>query len=117
MNRLILLVLCLLLLLACGHSEIRDQKISKYHPEVQNVVRNGKLMHGMDFEMVSLSIGETPCKCYFFYKEMYYEIWGYNWDARKQKPAWGGDCMKTPVNVYFENGQVVGWDNWDNLKH
>ncbi len=111
MKRAILLPLCLLPLIACAHGDIREEKIGKYHPIVQDAIRNGKIMEGMDFEMVWLAIGDTPCKCWFNYKDMMTEIWGYDWNAEKQRMAWGKDCNRTRLNVIFENGRVIAWDN------
>ncbi len=112
MNKISLLILFLILFLGCGIAQrnaLMREKFPYYSQAIKKAIQEHYIIEGMNEEQVYLSLGLTLCTSSRYYKGKSTVVWSYQSDGLTGKPAGGTyDCARAYINVYFENGVVVG---------
>jgi hypothetical protein len=97
---------------------IREKILNTYSENIQEAIRDGKIMEGMNQDQVLLAIGPTGCISNGIHGGNQVEVWIYQFNPFKGKPMGkSGICQRDSgalwkdTVVYFENNNVVGWEN------
>lgn len=106
--------LLLLLLAGCDFMQkqaLMQDRYPSYPGDIQQAVKEGQLVKGMDQEQVFLVLGSTVCKTTGFYEDKPVHIWSYEKHQQPVAETYAGtyDCLKADFKVYFENGRVIAW--------
>ena len=79
--------------------------------EIRAAIDNHKILKGMTSEQVLLSLGICGCRDRSFEGDNLKEVWCYEPDEHGQPSATIG-CELCTQFIFFENGIVVNWKNF-----
>jgi hypothetical protein len=115
MKKISLLLLMSLFLINCGvvqRQALMRDKYPLYPDNIKKAIDNRYIIKGMNQTQVYLALGTTLCISSSYYKNKQIIVWAYSPDPITGKPMSGTfDCYRARQRVYFENREVVGWDN------
>jgi hypothetical protein len=101
-----LIVLGLCLLAGCFADKERERLMKEQYPSypelIKRAITGGNVMRGMTHDQVYLALGPAYCKTPTLYQGKKVETWMY-------PPDEGMPCTNARNRVYFENGEVIGW--------
>lgn len=102
-----MIVLTLCFLAGCSWDKERERLMKEQYPSypelVKRAIDGGNVMRGMTHDQVYLALGPAYCKKPTQYQGKKVETWMY-------PPDEGMPCTHARNKVYFENGEVIGWD-------
>jgi len=97
---------------------IQEKRLNTYPEDIQQTIRDKKIIEGMNQDQVLLAIGPTGCISNGIYKGNQVEVWIYQFNPFTGRPMGkAGICQRDSgafwkdTIVYFENNNVVGWEN------
>ena len=103
-----LLVIALCLLTGCFSDKERERLMKEQYPSYPELIRRaidgGYVARVMTYDQVYLALGPAFCKTPTVYQGKKVETWMY-------PPDEGMPCSRARSRIYFENGQVIGWQS------
>jgi outer membrane protein assembly factor BamE len=83
-----------------------NEKYPAYPDSIKRAIDRGHPVRGMNQEQVFLALGEPMCKKTIEFRGRPVEVWLF--------PPGGRDpCTTAEFRVYFEDGVVSGWENFN----
>jgi outer membrane protein assembly factor BamE len=103
-----LIVLGLCLLTGCFADKERERLMKEQYPSypelIKRAIDDGYVTRGMTYDQVYLALGPAYCRTPTYYQGKKVETWMY-------PPDEGMPCARARSRIYFENGQVIGWES------
>lgn len=100
-------VIALCFLAGCSLDRERARLMKEQYPAypqlIKRAIDDGYVTRGMTHEQVYLALGPAYCKTPAHYQGKKVETWMY-------PPDEGMPCSNARNKVYFENGEVIGWE-------